>query len=173
MAEEITVIADASPLIALAMVERLDLLHALFGSVKVVQAVYQEVMTGSFDPSERAIAQAFEHGWLERVEDESPVFQPMPKAAVATWMHLDPGESASISYAMRAPLSSKIIIDELAGRSVCQALGLAYTGTLGIIVMAKQQGIIPSAKAEFARLHAVGFWIAADLMRKMLARVGE
>ena len=173
MAEEVTVIADASPLIALAMIERLDLLHALFGAVKVVQAVCQEVLTGSFDPSERVIEQAFERGWLELVGDESPVFQAMPKAAVATWMHLDPGEAASISYAMRAPLRSKIIIDELAGRSVCQALGLAHTGTLGIIALAKQEGIIASAKAEYARLHAVGFWIAAPLMRKMLARVGE
>lgn len=173
MAEEITVIADASPLIALAMIERLDLLHGLFGSVKVVQAVYQEVMTGSFDPSERAIAQAFECGWLELVQDESPVFQTMSREAVSRWLLLDPGEAASISYAMRVPQHAQLVIDELAGRSVCQKLGLLYTGTVGIIALAKERGIIPSAKAELARLHAVGFWITPDLMRKMLARVGQ
>jgi predicted nucleic acid-binding protein len=171
--QEVVIVADASPLIALATIDRLALLPALFGSVKVVQSVCKEVMTGAFDPTERRIAQAFENTWLERVADMAPDFEPMPALAKADWVHLDPGEAASISFAMQAPEKHSVLIDELAGRKVCQLLGLQYTGTAALIAQAKQRGLIPSAKAELARLHAAGFWISAHVIRSVLARVGE
>jgi predicted nucleic acid-binding protein len=172
MAEEV-VVADASPLIALATIDRLALLPALLGSVLVVPAVYNEVMTGSFDPTERRIAQAFENTWLVRMADDAPVFEPIPALAAADWVYLDAGEAASISFALLAPQKRSLLIDELAGRKVCQLLGLQYTGTAALIGKAKQMGLIPSAKAELTRLHAAGFWMSASVIRTVLARVGE
>ena len=171
--QEVVIVADASPLIALATIDRLALLPALFGSVKVVQAVCNEVMTGAFDPTERTIAQAFENNWLDRVPDMAPDFEAMPALIKADWVHLDPGEAASISFAMQASEKHSVLIDELAGRKMCQLLGLHYTGTAALIAQAKQRGLIPSAKAELARLHAAGFWISAQVIRSVLARVGE
>lgn len=173
MAKEVTIIADASPLIALAMIDRLPLLQSLFGAVKMVPAVYQEVMTGTFDQTERAIANAVQQGWLEVVTEDVPMFQALPAEALSQWMHLDPGEAASISFAMRAPSGHTVLMDELAGRSVCQALGLHCMGTAAVIGLAKEASLIPSAKVELARLHAAGFWMSAHLVRKVLARVGE
>lgn len=173
MAEEVVVIADASPLIALARIDRLALLPALLGSVKVVQSVYNEVMTGAFDPTETRIAQAFADTSLQLVADVAPVFDTMAPLAVADWVHLDPGEAASISFALLAPHQHVLLIDEQAGRKVCQLLGLQYIGTAALIGQAKQKGLIPSAKAELARLHAEGFWISAQVIRSVLARVGE
>ncbi len=173
MAEELVLIADASPLIALARIDRLALLPALFGPVKVMQSVYNEVMTGSFDPTETKIAQAFANTWLQLVADVAPVLDTMTPSAVANWVHLDPGEAASISFALLAPHQHALLIDEQAGRKVCQLLGLQYIGTAALIGQAKQKGLIPSAKAELARLHAAGFWISAQVIRSVLARVGE
>jgi predicted nucleic acid-binding protein len=173
MAKKVTVIADASPLIALALIDRLPLLQALFGAVKVVPAVYQEVMTGTFEQTEHAIANAVQQGWLELVTEDVPVFQALPAAAMLHWMHLDPGEAAGISFAMRAPSQHTVLIDELAGRGVCQTLGLHRMGTAAVIGLAKERGLISSAKVELARLHAAGFWMSAHLVRKVLARVGE
>ncbi len=169
----LVVVADASPLIALAAIDRLALLPALLGSVKVVQSVYNEVMTGAFDPTETRIAQAFANTWLELVPDAVPVFDMMEPLAVADWVHLDPGEAASISFALLAPRQHAVLIDEQAGRKVCQVLGLQYIGTAALIGQAKQKGLVSSAKAELARLHATGFWISAQVIRTVLARVGE
>jgi predicted nucleic acid-binding protein len=173
MAKEVTVIADASPLIALALIDRLPLLQPLFGVVKMVPAVYQEVMTGTFEQTERAIANAVQQGWLELVTEDVSAFQTLPAAAMLHLMHLDPGEAASISFAMRAPSRHTLLMDELAGRSVCQTLGLHCMGTAAVIGLAKEAGLISSAKVELTRLHAAGFWLSAHLVRKVLVRVGE
>lgn len=171
--QEVIILADASTLIALATIDRLALLPALFGAVKVAQAVCNEVMTGASDPTARRIAQAFENTWLVRVADVPPNLDAVPALAKADWVHLDPGAAASISYAMQATKKHSVQIDELAGRKVCQLLGLQYTGTAALIGQAKQRGLVPSAKAEFAKLHAAGYWVSAAVIRTVLVRVGE
>ncbi len=173
MAAKVTVIADASPLIALAMIDRLALLPQLFGTVKVVHTVCQEIMTGQFDSNERSIAHAVEQGWILPVADVAPDLGSMPVEAVSGWRYLDPGEAASISLAWSASDTHSVLIDETAGRSMCSILGLPFLGTAGMLGLAKANGLFPSAKAELERLHAAGFWISANLVRLVLARVGE
>ena len=64
------VIADASPLIALARVSRIVWLQDLFGEVVVTTVVLREVLTGRFPESEATIETAFAAGWLKTVEVE-------------------------------------------------------------------------------------------------------
>lgn len=65
------------------------------------------------------------------------------------------------------------VMDEKAGRSVAQDHGLPVAGTAALIGMAHQRGLIPSAKAVFARLHASDFRIAAGVIAEIFRRVGE
>jgi predicted nucleic acid-binding protein len=59
------VIANATPLIALALIERLDLLRQMFDQVLIPTAVYDEVVrSGSDRPGASAIAHA---SWLQVV----------------------------------------------------------------------------------------------------------
>ena len=59
------VIADASPLIALARVDGLSWLQVLFQQVLVTDVVIGEVLTGTFPESESRIQAALNAGWLE------------------------------------------------------------------------------------------------------------
>lgn len=87
--------------------------------------------------------------------------------------NLDEGESACIRIALARREAVLLLIDERAGRAVAQEHGIAVAGTAAVIGMAKQRGLIRSAKASFATLHASDFRISAEVIRTVLARVGE
>jgi predicted nucleic acid-binding protein len=148
------VIADASPLIALARVDGLPWLGALFGEVLITDVV------------EDRLRLAFEAGWMRSVV--SPAEGPdLPD--------LDEGEAASIRLALSLGQGGEalLLIDERAGRAVAQALGIRVAGTAAVIGLAHQRGLIPSARAVFAQLHASDFRIAPAVIQTVLERCGE
>ena len=69
---------------------------------------------------------------------------------------MDIGESEAIALAeeLHADL---VIMDESAGRRVLAGRGIAFIGTVGVLMQAKQQGLIPTLKPELDRLAPVGF----------------
>jgi predicted nucleic acid-binding protein len=68
---------------------------------------------------------------------------------------------------------SLLLIDERAGRAVAQELGLEVAGTAAVIGLAKQKGLIASARSVFEELHASDFRIAAAVIQTVLERCGE
>ena len=158
------VIADASPLIALARLDGLGWLRALFNEVLVTETVIGEVLTGSFAASEERIDQAIAAGWLRVV----PCLSNTPALP-----DLDEGEAASIRLALELGGESLLLIDERAGRAVAQELGLEVAGTAAVIGLAKQKGLIASARSVFEALHASDFRIAAAVIQTALERCGE
>ena len=158
------IISDASPLIALARVDGLGWLQALFNEVLITEAVLSEVLTGSFAASEARIEAAIAAGWLRAVQCQSnaPVLP-----------DLDEGEAASIRLALALGGETLLLIDERAGRSVAQEFGLQLAGTAAVIGLAKQRGLIASARNVFAELHASDFRIAAAVIQTVLERCGE
>ena len=178
------VIADASPLIALSLIDSLHRLGQLFGQVQVVRAVLAEVLPGAFNTSEQRIRAALQSGILTVVEDgEGAGAEDAGTLALQNVIQqamLDAGEASSLVHALRlkqagvsgatAPL---LIMDERAGRQVAVACALPVVGTAALVVMAKERGVVQSAKIEFARLHAADFWISQPVLRVMLARCGE
>lgn len=140
------VIADASPLIAMARVNGIVWLQDLFGEVVVTTVELREVLTGRFPESEAPIEMALAAGWLKSVAVE------MADPALPD---LDEGEAASIRLAL------------------AQSFGIRLAGTAAVIGMARQRGLIPSAKAVFAQLHASDFRIAPAVIHAVLDRCGE
>jgi len=67
----------------------------------------------------------------------------------------------------------KIILDERKGRAVAKRLGLKVTGTFGIIIKAKNQGLIKSGKEVLDKLENHGFWLSSQFKKQLLDRLGE
>ncbi len=161
------ILADASPLIGLSLIDQLPLLPAIFGSVQVAPIVLSEVLTGQFDTGEAAIRAALAQGWL------SVCNAPLADIALLT---LDPGETQSILQACtlaQQGLSPVLLMDEKAGRAAAAELGLPCLGTAAIIAMAKQLGLISSAARVLEQLFQTDFRISKRIMRAVLANVGE
>jgi predicted nucleic acid-binding protein len=66
-----------------------------------------------------------------------------------------------------------LIIDEKKGRKIARQLNIKIIGILGIIIKAKDRGVLKEAKPYFLKLREKGFRYSKDLEMKMLKRVGE
>jgi predicted nucleic acid-binding protein len=56
---------------------------------------------------------------------------------------------------------------------LAQKLNLNITGTLGLILTAKKEGILPNIKPLFNRIQATNFRIAPSLLESILKQAGE
>lgn len=154
---------NASPLIYLAHGGYLDLLRLAGENVVVPLAVANEIRRrGPDDPTARAIANT---PWLH--ETGTP---PIP-APILAW-DLGDGESSVLAWALAHP-GTLAIVDDLAARRCAAAVRIPVRGTLGLVLLAKQQGRVASARAVLMRLRHAGMYLADDVLNPALAMVGE
>jgi len=119
------IVSDTSCLILFSKIGRLDILKSLFKEVTIISVVANEY--GKPLP--------------EFIKTENPnniKYQHILES------FLDKGEASAIALAFESD-DSLLIIDEAKGRKESKKLGINYTGTLGIIVVAKEKGFINSA----------------------------
>jgi hypothetical protein len=153
------VVADASPLIALARVGRIELLESIFGRLLVPDAVWREVVesgVGKFGAADVARL-----SWIER---RSVADYPL----VNLLQHdLGAGEAESIVLA-RETKADFVLMDERLGRSAARNLGLKVVGLVGVLIEARERGLVTNANEIVDQLHQqAGFWISAEL-RKLI-----
>ena len=66
-----------------------------------------------------------------------------------------------------------VIIDDNAAKKTAKYLGLTVTGTLGVLIKAKQSGIISSVKNAITQIQSNGFYINENIIKIALKQVGE
>ena len=95
-----------------------------------------------------------------------------PAKVTSLQTHLDRGESEAIVLAeeLRADL---VLMDESAGRRELAVRGIAFIGTVGVLMQAKQHGLIAALKPELDQLRVSGFHLTDHVYRACLALVGE
>jgi len=144
----IVVISDTSCLIALEKIKQLDLLRKLFQQVVTTQTVQEEF--GKELPE-----------WI-RIDEIQNTDKILELESV-----LDKGEASAIALAIETE-NSQLIIDEKKGRKVAQSLNIEIMGTLRLIQMAKQQGIIESARPLIEDLQQAGFRFSPKIAKILL-----
>jgi uncharacterized protein len=159
------IVSNTSPIINLAAVGQLELLRSLYGTITIPQAVYYEIAVRGYKQAGATEIQTYH--WVERhqVQDVALVKRLMQQ--------LDAGEAEAIALAieMRADL---LLLDERRGRTIAKQLGLAVTGLLGILLVAKQRGHLVAVKPILHELMAVaGFWIDQELYKRVLENAEE
>jgi hypothetical protein len=85
---------------------------------------------------------------------------------------LGAGERAVLTLALALP-GSVAIIDELPARRVASRLGVPVTGTLNVILVAKQLGHVPAVGPILDRLQELRFRVSAALRDHILTLAGE
>lgn len=87
-------------------------------------------------------------------------------------MNLDKGEASAIALAMTVE-NSILIIDDLKARKIADRLNIRYSGTLGLILRAKQEGILPAVKPIIKKIDATNFRIDKKLLSTVLEEARE
>jgi hypothetical protein len=156
------VVSNASPLIHLAKIGQLDLLHEFFGEIAIPRAVYQESIIEGKEREEIAIIK--NANWL-------PVYNVTDKNIVTVLQsELDNGESEAIALEKSADL---IWLDDAEAREKARLYHLKITGTLGILLRAKKEDKLQSFGEMIEQLLATGFWVDAALKRRLFVEAGE
>lgn len=155
------VIVNTSPLIALNQIGRLELLRQLYGAIIRPQAVYDELM-GGLDQHEYSDS-ILSADWI--------ITEPDPEG-MALRKELGAGETAAIILAHKTN-ADLLILDDLQARLVATGMGLRITGTLGVLLAAKQQNLILDLEQAIKDLQTAGFHIARELTDAFLKINGE
>lgn len=158
------VVSDTSPLRALAHLERMDLLQSLFEKVLVPTAVATELRLppSSFNPVDVSA-----YPFVE-------VRQPIDIGEVRKMLvFLDRGEAEAIVLAEEVGAGA-VVVDELAARTVATERGLHVIGTLGVLLAAKQHGLVHAVGPLIQRLRTeLRFFVTSDLVEYVLGLAGE
>ena len=131
-------IANATPLISLALLERLDLLRDLFDEVLIPTAVYDEVVTNA--PGRPGASLIRRAAWLQITTPSAvPTIEPV-------LLGLDAGETQVLLLA-REVNPDWVLIDERLARRVAHSMGLPVKGTLGILLTSVLAGLLSRQEA--------------------------
>jgi len=157
------VVSDTSPIRALAHLDLLGILPELFGEVLVPSAVARELQSDNL--------------WISSIDATQVaglriVDPPASPASLSGIEKLDPGETAAIALALE--LQAIVLMDESFGREVAGRLGLTVTGTLGVLLLAKQFQKITAVRPLVDRLRTeMNFFVAPSLYQQILKLAGE
>jgi len=152
----LAVVSNSSPLIALARIERLDLLPAIFESVLIPPAVAREIAPAIPVPPT----------WL-RIQGPNVA----PPASLLR-RRLGDGEREALALAIELK-ADWIILDDLPARRSAEATGLNVIGTLGTLVTAKRAGLLKSIRPELDALLRTSFFLSPQLYDKLLQAAAE
>ena len=157
------IIADSSPLIALALIEQLELLPQLYQSVYAPPAVWEEVtVKGVGLPGAQAVSQV---SWLQIQTPEAAILEPL-------LILVDRGEAEAIALAQSIP-NSTVLLDDAQARRVAERLTIRRIGTLGVLRRAKKAGLVMALTPYIQTLQTNGIYMRSSLIEAVLRDVGE
>lgn len=158
------VVVNSTPLLVLGNIGQLDILRRMYGKIVIPEAVYREV-TEKEDAASQAILAAKD--WIEVQTIKNPNEYALYRA------RLHAGEVETMILAQQELVADIVVLDDNAARKTAEFLGLKVTGTIGILVKAKQNGIIQQVKPLLNEIMQNGFFISDRLLRTILEAAGE
>ncbi len=160
-----TVVSNTSPITNLAGIGQLDLLHQLYSTVTIPQAVYNEMAgIGRTVPGTLEVQTL---PWIE-TQSVSDLNQVVSLRTV-----LDQGEAEAIALALELD-AELLIIDESPGRAISRQYGINIIGVLGVLLEAKRQGLIVAIKPLMDQLiNEVEFWLSRQVYEIVLQAADE
>lgn len=159
------VVSNTTPLIGLATIEQFDLLHQLFNKIYIPEMVYQEAVVKGreFGGAKREVSIAT---WIEVVAVQD-------RLAVEVLLDdLDAGEAETIVLA-RELNADWVLMDEKKGRRKLSELKLNKVGTIGILLKAKNAGLISQIRPDLERLRTQGFSLSQSVIDAVLQQANE
>jgi predicted nucleic acid-binding protein len=157
------VVVNATPIIALALIDQMHLLHSLYERIVIPSAVQAEISAGG--AAGIGVRELREATWVDVVSLQDP-------SRANLIADLAPGEAEVIAFAQerRADL---VVIDERLARRHAERLGMRLTGTLGILLRAKQLGMVKAVAPLIDQLRQGGIHLGDDVVSEVLRLAGE
>jgi uncharacterized protein len=156
------VISNTTPLISLLKIGKLSLLHEIYGEIIVPNGVFDELEDGKSKPYYQNISKL---DWIK-------ISSISNRDSFTYFFDLDKGEAEVLilAHEMNADL---VLIDEIMARRYAKILQLNLSGTIGVLLKAKEKKIIPSVKDLIMELVSKGTWFDKTIINKALEMAKE
>jgi predicted nucleic acid-binding protein len=158
------IVCDTTVLLYLGRIGQVDLLHALFAPVCVPEQVMLELDMGRL--LRRDTINPLDLAWVTPVSVSQAMIDRLPPN------RLGAGERAVIAYAY-AHDGHVSGLDDLQARQLAEAVGLTVIGTLGILLHAKQSGLVSVVRPLVDAAITQGFRLGSELYRDVLELASE
>lgn len=156
------VVSNTTPIISLLKLNRLELLQNIYNQIYIPTAVYNEIEAGKAKGYYKDLS---EIDWINIIEIQD-------KQVLKYFLDLDAGEAEAIVLATELN-ADLIILDEKLGRFHAKHADLKVTGTIGILIKAKSEGLIEKLEPMLNELRDKEVWISEKLKREILKKAGE
>ena len=151
------IVSNTTPILSLLKLNRLELLQNIYKQIYIPTAVYKEIEAGKAKVYYKDLSKI---DWINIVEIQD-------KQAVKYFLDLDAGEAEAIVLATELN-ADLIILDEKLGRFHAKHADLKVTGTIGILIKAKSEGLIGELKPLLNELTDKEVWISEILKSQIL-----
>lgn len=157
------VVSDTSPILNLALIDRLDLVAEQFGSVVIPHHVWEELLDGEegVPAIERARSRGILH--VEPIEES--------RLYVEFRRELDRGEAAAIQMAIDRN-ADLLLVDEREARQVARRQDVRVTGVVGVLIRAARNGTA-DIESSLDDLREAGFWLSDELYETAIRRTDD
>jgi len=150
------IISNTTPILSLLKINKLDLLKRLYGKVTIPNAVFQEIENGKEKQYYQDLTLL---SWIEIAEIKNPDSR-------AFFTDLDSGE-AEVLILAKEQNADLVVMDEILGRRFAKQLEFNLTGTIGVLLKAKEKGLIKSVSELLTELTEKGTWLNPKLISRV------
>jgi len=154
------VIADSGPIFSLSIIDRLDLLNALFDHVKIPKAVWDEITYDKSKPDYQKLYDFFKDKTCQISGINELTFL------------MDYGESESLIL-FKELKADFLLIDDKKARKIAENLDINCIGIIGLLSVAKDKGLIDQLKPIFETFLQNKRYYSIDLLNNILSSKGE
>lgn len=158
------VIVNTTPLIALSHVGQLNLLKELYGEIIIPQAVYEEVSVKVDSVCKKEVDSSLDWIRVEKISNQ------MAKDMYKTQLHEGEVEVMILAKEVAADV---VIIDDANAKKYAKYLKLPVTGTLGVLLRARQMGYVDKLEPVLRQMVEKGIYISQSLIELCLKQAGE
>lgn len=156
------VISNTSSLIGLFGINRLSFLREIYTEVWIPRKVEKEFLAVNEVIHQEALQSA---PWLKVVDLTNP-------QSAAAYQGIDAGEVEAFALAVEYD-ARLVLLDDNQGRRKAKEIGLTVKGTVGILLEAKDEGLIDVIKPLLIRLRDNGMHLSKSLINDALQEAGE
>jgi predicted nucleic acid-binding protein len=161
----VTVVSNTGPVIAPAKIDQLGLLKILYSVVQIAPAVHGELMAKAGPEIPRIDQAPRDFLQLTPIPPSTPDVERMTR-------RLGPGEQEAIALAVSSGVTL-LLIDDRAGRRAVEQPGPAVSGVAGVLIRAKQDGLIPAVRPMLEEIRRNGYWLSDALIETAARFAGE
>ncbi len=156
------IVCDTSPLICLAALDKIELLDIFYPEWCVPEAVFHESTVDQMPFSSKLRTTLQDHLKIASGRDKVSLYE----------IYVDRGEAEVIALAEEVN-AELILMDDKKGRRFAELKGFKVLGTVGLLIKAKQRGVLDELKPSLDRLMSSGIRISNQLFMEALKLAGE